>query len=110
MKSFLIFLAKGLPLSIPISLLGFAGTSGGMGAMPWIAMAVGLPWDIPGLFVIAATILSHGTDKILATFLLWSGIVWTFISITINCSILIVLLQKIPSPHSSGRNNDKEAT
>jgi len=100
MKAVFIFFAKGLPLSIPISLVALSCTNGCSAMLigsPQVALVIGLPWDIPGLFAIAATILSHGMDKLLATFLLISGLVWTFISININCSILIVLMQKIPS-------------
>lgn len=102
MKPALIFLIKGLPLAIPIGLLGLPGLNGGSKfaeLLPWVAMAVDLPWDISGIYAATVTILGHGMDSTLAAIMLWSGIIWTFVSICINCSLYISAIQKLASPN-----------
>jgi hypothetical protein len=101
MKRFVRFILKGLPLSAPLGALALAGLGGG-GVGPvfaWIGIAFGLPWNIPALAVGLGTVLSN--QGLLGSWSIQIAVIWACISLSVNCSFLVALLQRVFDKASS---------
>lgn len=93
MRKLIIFLMKGLSLSIPLSALALGGFGGHSPVFAWIGMVLGLPWNVPALLVALGTVLSnHG---LVGPRSIELSIVWGSISLSVNCSFLVSGMQRL---------------
>ena len=98
MKSTIRFLGKGLPISL-IFLFFFMS---GSGAMISAAIIAGLPWNIPGVLAILMSVLTQGGGAGMRV-LFNVGMVWGFVAITINSSLLIAFISKLNRKNAEQR-------